>query len=120
MQSETEGFIAEIEIHETPQRTPRSFALYEEYSHAEMAQIIRIRKDNYEKADSESRRRLEREVQQEVNGFRQWLEQTLDMEHARAHYYATSLKSILLGLPMGVQIAHLFGIILDQNPAKVH
>lgn len=120
MKSETEEFIAEIEISETPQRTPRSFALYEEYSHTEMAQTIRIRKDNYEKADSEVKRRLEKEAQQEVNGFCQWLEQTQDMEHARAHYYATSLKSILLGLPIGVQIAHLFGTILDQNPADVH
>jgi hypothetical protein len=120
MQSETEEFIAEIETTKTPQRTPRSFALYEEYSHTEMAQIIRIRKDNYEKADLESRRRLEKDVQQEVNGFCQWLEQTLDMEHAKAHYYATSLKSILLGLPIGVQIAYLFGIVLDQNPAEVH
>jgi hypothetical protein len=120
MHSETEEFITEIEISETPQRTPRSFALYEEYSHTKMAQIIRIRKDNYEKANSEMKRRLEKEAQQEINGFCQWLEQTQNMEHHRAYYYATSLKSILLGLPIGVQIAQLFGTILDQNPAEVH
>ena len=120
MHSETEEFIAEVEISEAPQITPRSFALYEEYSHTEMAQTIRMRKDNYEKADSEARRRLEKEVQQEVNGFCQWLEQTQDMEHDTAHYYATSLKSILLGLSIGVQIARLFGTVLDRNAADVH
>ena len=120
MHSKTEEFIAEVEISKAPQRTPRSFALYEEYSHTKMAQTIRMRRDNYAKADSEERRRLEKEVQQEVNSFCQWLEQTQDMERGRAHYYATSLKSILLGLPIGVQIAHLFGTILDQNPADVH
>jgi hypothetical protein len=119
MQSEKEELIAEIET-EMPQKTPRSFALYEEYSHTEMGHIIKMRKDNYEKADLELRRRLEEEVQQEINGFCHWLEKTLDMEHSRAHYYSTSLKSILLGLPIGVQIAHLFGIILDRNPAEVH
>ena len=120
MHSKTEEFIAEVEISEAPQRTPRSFALYEEYSHTEMAQTIRMRKDNYEKADSEARRRLEKDAQQEVNDFCQWLEQTQDMEHDRAHYYATSLKSVLLGLPTGVQIAHLLGTILDRNSADGH
>jgi len=115
MRAETEEFIAEIQELETLQRTPRSFALYEEYSHTEMDQTIRIRKENYEKTDPETRRRLEEQAQQEVNGFCRWLEQTQNMEHVRAHYYATSLKSILLGLPIGVQIAHLFGTILDQK-----
>ena len=120
MHSKTEEFIAEVEISKAPQRTPRSFALYEEYSHTKMAQTIRMRRDNYEKADSQAKRRLEKDVQQEVNGFRQWLEQTQDMEHDRAHYYATSLKSVLLGLPTGVQIAHLFETILDRNSTDGH
>ena len=119
MDSETEEVISEIEISETPQRTPRSFALYEEYSHTEMVQTIRIRRDKYEKADSEERRRLEEEVQQEVNDFCRWLEQVQDIEHERAHYYATSLKSTLLGLSIGIQIAQLFGTILDENPVGI-
>lgn len=120
MRSETEEFAAEMGILETPRRTPRSFVLYEEYSHTEMAQTIRIRRDDYEKADSEARTRMEKDVQRETNDFCLWLEQTKDMEHERAHYYATSLKSILLGLPIGVQIAHLFETILDRNPVGVH
>jgi hypothetical protein len=120
MHSETEEFIAEVEISKAPQRIPRSFALYEEYSHMEMAQTIKMRKDSYEKADLQAKRRLEKDVQQEVHDFCQWLEQTQDMEHNSAHYYATSLKSILLGLPTGVQIAQLFGTILDRNSVNVH
>ena len=120
MRSETEEVTAEIEASETPQETTRSFALYEEYSRTDMNQTIRIRRDNYEKADSEERRRMEKEAKQEVDGFCKWLEQAKDMDHEKAHYYATSLESILLGLPIGVQIALLFGTILDQNPAAVH
>lgn len=120
MRSETEEFIAEIEVSETLQETPRSFALYEEYSRTGMNQTIRKRRDNYEKADSDARRRMEKEAKQEVDGFCKWLEQVKDMDHERAHYYATSLESILLGLPIGVQIALLFATILDQNATDVH
>lgn len=114
MRAETESFIAEIE-EEKPQRTPSSFALYEEYSHTEMAKTITIRKDSYEKAGLEERRRLEEKAQQEVDNFYQWLEQTKNIEDTWAHYCAISLKSILLGLPIGVQIAYLFGTILEQK-----
>jgi hypothetical protein len=114
MQSKSEEFPAELETYGIQKREPRSFGLYEEYSRRNIMETIRKRRDNYERADVETKRKLEAEVEAEVAGFSIWLEETKNLESVTAHYYAVSLKSLLLGLPTGVKIAELFSIILDK------
>ena len=114
MQSQTEDLTSTLRTLETQKRTPTSFALYEEYSQHTIAETIRIRRSNYDKATPERWKRLEEEVEDEVNNFRRWLEETKHLEPNAAHYNAISLKSLLVGLPIGVQIAQLFSIALDN------
>ena len=114
MQSKNEEFTADLETYDTQKREPRSFELYEEYSRRNIMETFRKRRDNYEKANVETRRKLEVEVDVEVAGFSIWLEETKNLESATAHYYAVSLKSLLLGLPIGLKIVQLFSVILDE------
>jgi len=72
-----------------------------------------LRKANYEKADEEGKMKMWNEVEIEVSSFGAWLKRTKNLEPTMAYYYSLSLKSLLLGLPTGVQIACLFGIVLD-------
>jgi hypothetical protein len=114
MQSKNEEFAAELEAYETQKREPRSFRLYEEYSSRNINETIKTRRDNYERANMETKRKLEIEVEAEVPGFSIWLEETKNLESITAHYYAVSLKSLLLGLPIGLEVAQLFSVILDR------
>jgi hypothetical protein len=114
MQSKNEEFTAELEAYDRQKREPRSFGLYQEYSRRNIIETIRTRRDNYEKTNIETKRKLEAEVEAEVAGFSIWLEETKKLESVTAHYYAVSLKSLLLGLPIGVRIAQLFSVILDK------
>jgi hypothetical protein len=118
MQSKTEEFAAELEAYETRKSQPKSFGLYEEYSQRDIAETIRARKDAYEKADPQTREELETEAEIEVENFHIWLETTKKLEPFAAHYYSVSLKSLLLGLPIGVQVAQLFEVALDRTYAK--
>jgi hypothetical protein len=114
MQSRSEELTAELETYDVQRRGPRSFGLYEEYSRRNIMETIRTRRDNYERANVDTRRKLETEVEAEVAGFSTWLEETKNLESTTAHYCAVSLKSLLLGLPIGVKVAQLFGVILDK------
>jgi hypothetical protein len=114
MQRKTEEFAAELETSETLGSQPRSFELYEEYSQREITETIKMRKDVYENADSEAKQELETEVNMEVENFHIWLETVKKLGPFRAHYYSVSLKSLFLGLPIGVGVAQLFGAILDK------
>jgi hypothetical protein len=114
MQPETEEFAAELEASETRKSQPKSFGLYEEYSQKEIAETIRTRKDAYEKADLRAKEELETEVDIEVENFHIWLESVRKLGPFAAHYYSVSLKSLLLGLPIGVQVARLFNVVLDK------
>ena len=118
MQSKTEEFAAEIEAYETRKVQPKSFGLYEEYSQRDIAETIKTCKDAYEKADLQTREELETEAEIEVENFHIWLEITRKLEPIAAHYYSVSLKSLLLGLPIGVQVAQLFEVALDRADAK--
>jgi len=118
MQSKTEESIAEIEAYDTQTRQPRSFELYQEHSQCNIIEIVRNRRADYDKADKETKRKLEKEVEAEVEDFRAWLEETKGIQHTGAHYYSISLKSVLLGLPIGVQIAELFDVILNNRFEK--
>jgi len=92
---------------------PKSFELYEEYSRRPIADTIRTRMENFNKADLKAKRELLTEVGKEVADFSTWLEETKNLERTNAHYYSVSLKSLLLGLPAGVQIAQLFSTLID-------
>jgi hypothetical protein len=73
-----------------------------------------VRKDAYEKADLQARKELETEVGIEVKNFCIWLESVKKIAPFAARYYSVSLKSLLLGLPIGVQIARLFDVALEK------
>jgi hypothetical protein len=120
MESKTDEFIAELEVSEEKEKTSKSFALFEEYSHTDIAETIRLRKVNYEKADKEAKMKMWNEVEVEVSSFGAWLERTKNLEPTMAYYCSLSLKSLLLGLPTGVQIACLFGIVLDRKLENTH
>jgi hypothetical protein len=114
MESRIDGLASELRVSES-RRTPLSFTLYEEYSGRSMVETIRTRRSEYDRATLERRRKLETEVEAEVEGFRGWLEEKKGLKHDAAHYRAVSLKSVLLGLPTGVDIAQLFSIVLDHR-----
>jgi len=114
MQSKNEELNAQLEAHDTWKTEPTNFTLYEEYSRRKITETIRTRRAKYEMASVETKRKLEEEVAGEVAGFSIWLEETKNLESIIAHYYAVSLKSLLLGLPIGVKVAQLFSIILDK------
>jgi hypothetical protein len=115
MQSKKEDFMIELEAYDSEKSHPRSFMLYEEYSQTNIAVTIRTRKENFEKADLNAKRELATKAESEVESFRIWLEETKGLQPSTAHYYSTSLKSLLLGLPVGVQVAYLFDIILNTQ-----
>ena len=118
MQSKTGEFIAELEAYDIQEHHPRSFELYEEYSHRIITDTIRICRENFDKADLKAKRELQTKVEREVKNFRTWLVETKNLESSTAHYYSASLKSLLLGLPAGVHVARLFGTILDKPARK--
>ncbi len=112
MHSETEEYTEEF-VYSTYKQRSSNFELYEEYSQVDINETVRKRRDNYDRAPSEVRKKLERHVQDQVEGFRTWLIETKSFQPLNAHYYSVSLKSLLLGLPIGVQIAKLFDIALN-------
>jgi len=118
MQPKTGEFMAELEAYDIQEPHRRSFELYEEYSQRTIADTIRIRRENFDKADLKAKGELLAEVEREVKNFRTWLEETKTLERTTAHYYSVSLKSLLLGLPVGVQVARLFGTIMDKSARK--
>ena len=114
MQSEKEQPIVELEAYDTQKNRLRSFELYEEYSQRNMDETIRTRRENFDKADLKAKRELTTEVEGEVSGFRIWLEETKGLSPSTARYHSASLKTLLFGLPTGVQMAHLFDAILTK------
>jgi len=118
MRSETEEPSAEMEVYPIQEPRLRSFELYEEYSQRPIDNTIRIRRENFDKADLKAKRESVTMVEGEVCDFRVWLEETKNLEPTLAYYYAVSLKSVLLGLSGGVQLARLFDAILDAQSRK--
>jgi len=115
MQSEKEEFIVETEAYDTKENHLRSFELYEEYSQRSIAETIRARMESFDRADIKTKRELVAKVEDEVENFGTWLKETKELQQDSAHYYSASLKSLLLGLPAGVQIAHLFDKIMNTH-----
>jgi len=118
MQSRTKDFWAELGIMDVAEHTLRSFVLYEEYSKKAIADTIRLRMGNFKNAGINKKRELQEEVEREVEDFRAWLEETKNFGRSSAHYVSVSLKSLLLGLPVGLQVAQLFDAILDAQDWK--
>lgn len=118
MQTKTGQFIAELEAGKMQEFRPKSFELYEEYSRRPIADTIRTHMESFNEADLKAKRELLTKVGKEVANFRAWLEETKNLEHNNAHYYSVSLKSLLLGLPVGVQIAQLFSTVIDTSIRK--
>jgi len=114
MQARTDDYSVELESYGTWKSRLKSFELYEEYSQKDIVETIQTRKDTYEKAHLNAREELETEVEIEVENFRIWLELVKKLAPFTAHYYSISLKSLLLGLPIGVQVARLFDVILQK------
>lgn len=118
MQAETEDFFVELETVNMQRSHPKSFALYEEYSRRNIDETIRARRENFDKADSDAKRRLAKEVEREIKNFLIWLKETKELDHTTAHYYSIGLKSLLLGLPVGAQVASLFDTILNARTTE--
>jgi hypothetical protein len=114
MQPQTGELTSEPVTLETQKRTPKTFILYEEYSQSDILETVRTRRLDYDKATRERRKELEEEVETEVSSFHRWLKETKNLEPSTAHYHSIALKSLLLGLPTGVQIAQLFSLVLDN------
>jgi hypothetical protein len=110
-----EAFIVDLESYNAEKSYPRSFALYEEYCQKNIAETIRTRRESFEKASFEAKTKLVTKVESEIDGFRIWLEETKGFEPSTAYYFSTSLKSLLLGLPVGMQVARLFDLILNAQ-----
>ncbi|MDH5483516.1 MAG: hypothetical protein OEY22_11680 [Candidatus Bathyarchaeota archaeon] len=115
MQSKKAEFIVELELYDAEKSYPRSLELYEEYSQKNVGETIRIRRENFDKANLKAKRELATDVESEVENFRAWLEETKGLQINTAHYYSISLKSLLLGLPIGVHVAQLFETILKTR-----
>ena len=115
MQSKIEETTAKLEAFDAQKKQPRSCQLYQEYSQCDIDETIRMRRTEYEEADRETKRKLETEVEKEVENFHLWLEQNKNLQHTAALYCSISLKSLLLGLPTGMQIAQLFDVILSNQ-----
>lgn len=120
MQSKTEKLPVELEVHEMDDaKKLKAFKLYEEYSRKDIAETVRIRKDTYEKTEPQVKEELVTEVEIEVENFHIWLEVVKKLEPFEAHYYSVSLKSLLLGVPIGVQVAQLFDEVLNRNRLSI-
>lgn len=118
MQPEIEEFMTELKAYDTQENHPRSLELYEEYSQRPIADTIRKRRESFGNAGLKVEGELLTEVEREVKNFRAWLEETKNFEPATAHYYSVSLKSLLLGLPIGVQVTRLFDTVLEIKARK--
>jgi len=66
------------------------------------------------RANQQAKEDLEKEVEIEAENFHIWLEDNKGLESVAAHYCAASLKSLLLGIPTGMQVAMLFDVVLGK------
>ena len=113
MQYEKEEFTPLIGAWDVLEHRPRSFELYEEYSQQNIDDTIGTRREIFDKADVKTRDELLKNIEREVGNFCAWLTEIKNLEPTTAYYCSLSLKSLLFGLPNGVQMAQLFGTMLD-------
>ncbi len=115
MESDIERFAVELPGSDRQVVQPRSFVLYEEFSRKKMGDTVSGRREVFMNACPEKKKDLEMEADTEVECFRIWLETKKHFPAFTAHYCSLSLKSVLVGLPSGVQIACLFDLVLAKN-----
>ena len=113
MQSKTENPPIKLEAYVPLKYRTRSFELFEEYSHVDIAETIKDRKQIYETANSQAKREIETRVDTEISNFQTWLESTKKLAPQAAHYYSIGLKSLLIGVPIGIKVAQLFSSITE-------
>jgi hypothetical protein len=118
MESEAEDYQTEFKTHVFAERKLESFELYEQYSRRDIVETIQGRKDAYLNASSQAREGLKTEAEIEVENFQIWLESVRQLASPIAYYYSISLKSLLLGLPLGVAVARLFSVALENLEAS--
>ena len=61
------------------------------------------------------RKKLIITVEKEIGDFTIWLSEIKSLEPTIAHFYAVSLKSLLIGFEFGVQVAQLFDVVLNKT-----
>lgn len=118
MQSKTDDFVAELEECDIEERHLSVFELYEEYSKRTIVDTFGRCRESFRKSGFTIKKEPLTEVEREIKNFRAWLEENKNLDPTIAYYYAVSLKSLLLGLPIGMQTALLFDIILDKHARK--
>ncbi len=114
MQSRTEEFSAIFEQNENRKPRAKNCELYEEFSRSSIADTIRLRRTEYGKADAVSRKEMTMAADEEIRDFALWLSRTKNIEPTLAHYYAISLKSLLIGFEFGEHLAQLFEEVLNR------
>ncbi len=115
MESDTERFAVELSESDRQAIQPRSFMLYEEFSRKKIRDAVSRCREVFMNACPERKRDLETEADTEVECFRIWLETKKHLSAFTAHYCSLSLKSVLIGLPSGFQIACLFDLALAKT-----
>ena len=115
MESETRELKTVIGVSDSRGHYPRSFALFEEYSGVSIDSTVTERRKKFAAADLTGRRKMSFETEKEVDDFSEWLLQVKGFDSSSAHFHAVSLKSLLIGLPVGVQFAEMFGALLDRR-----
>jgi hypothetical protein len=86
----------------------RNFELFEEFNGRSTSEIYKERCISFNHVSSQAKK----QVEQEIQDFSDWLVEVKGFNPNTAYYYAVSLKSLLLGLPFGIEIGLLFGIVL--------
>lgn len=92
----------------------KGLELYEEFSGRNIIETIKERRLGFDGVGPQ----VTRQVEAEVMAFCSWLKDVKDIPSKTAHYYSISLKSLLAGLPQGVAVGLLFGIVLDTETKK--
>ena len=92
----------------------RAFELFQEFSGRSISETIEERRASHNHYSHE----IEKQVEKEVTDFYNWLREVKDIPIKIAYYYSISLKSLLAGLPTGVAVGLLFGIILNTSIQK--
>ncbi|MGD8546251.1 MAG: hypothetical protein PVH12_08770 [Candidatus Bathyarchaeota archaeon] len=92
----------------------RAFELFQEFSGRSISETIEERRASHNHHHYE----IEKQAEEDVTKFYNWLREVKNIPIKIAYYYSISLKSLLSGLPTGVAVGLLFGIILDTSTQK--
>jgi hypothetical protein len=114
MKSEIERSPVNVGILEVSESNPRGFALFEEFCGRSVSEVYAKSARMFEASSAEGRARLCIEAEAKVKDFRDWLVNAKGYRLDAAHYFSVSVKSLIAGLPIGVEIGLLFAAALDK------